>query len=227
MASHLTIAIDGPAGAGKSTVAKTVARRLGLLYVDTGAMYRAAAYLAVKYGVPTDDESAIVDLLNRHPLSFERRSDDTLQILVDGVPVQDELRTPEVSSVVSPLSAHPRVRTELTRIQRQLSEHQGVVMDGRDIGTVVLPNAALKVFLTASLAERAARRAQELRAKGHEVRLSDLQRAIDERDAQDASRHVAPLRPAPDARILDSTGKPVEAVVQEILEWAGEVRGVE
>jgi len=223
VALHRSIAIDGPAGAGKSTVAKAVARRLGLLYVDTGAMYRAVAYLTIRYGVTPSDEIGVLDVLSAHPLHFERRSDGTLEVYVDGEPISGQLRSPAVSDVVSPLSIHSRVRARLTQIQRSFCESHGVVMDGRDIGTVVIPDASLKVFLTASLAERAARRAEELKNQGHNVDRIDIQKAIEERDQRDSSREIAPLRPAPDARILDSTGKSVDAMVEQILAWVSEI----
>ncbi|QSO45745.1 (d)CMP kinase [Alicyclobacillus mengziensis] len=219
MVEHVSIAIDGPAGAGKSTVARIVAKRLGLLYVDTGAMYRSVAWLAVRFGVRPSDELGLTRLLDEYLLGFER--DPALGTLVVRFQNQDitpELRSPEVSGIVSQLSVHPLVRERLTSIQRSLRRDTGVVMDGRDIGTVVMPDADVKVFLTASLDERARRRAEEITAaQGREVSEVSIRKSMAERDARDSSRDVAPLRPAADAYILDSTGKSIDEVVDEIL----------
>ncbi|MBX5437536.1 MAG: (d)CMP kinase [Alicyclobacillaceae bacterium] len=214
---HLRIAIDGPAGAGKSTVARELARRLGIMYVDTGAMYRSVAWLAVKYGIPPSDEEAVVRLLEEHPLHFETNEQGELQVYAEGHNITAELRTPEVSNVVSQLAVHPRVRALLTDWQRAFSRMRSVVMDGRDVGTVVLPDADVKIFLTADLRERAKRREQQLRAQGFEVSAEDLCVQLADRDARDAGRDTAPLRRAHDAHQIDSTGKTVGQVVEEIL----------
>lgn len=218
MNEHISIAIDGPAGAGKSTVAKIVARRLGLLYVDTGAMYRAVAWLAVRFQVDPNDERGLVQLLDEHTLDFERHPEEgSLVVLFQGENITSQLRTPQVSAIVSQLSVHRKVRERLTRIQRSLRDNTGVVMDGRDIGTVVMPDADVKVFLTASLDERARRRTDELSGQGAAMTANAVRDSMAERDMRDSSRDVAPLRPAEDAHILDSTGKPVDQVVNEIL----------
>jgi cytidylate kinase len=214
---RLAIAIDGPASAGKSTVAKALAERLGLCYVDTGAMYRGVAWLALRHGVPVEDEQAILRLLEDHPLEFERNESGGIEVLYNGRSLARELRSPEVSEVVSILSALPGVRQRLTEWQREFSRRYPVVMDGRDIGTVVLPDADVKVFLTADLRERAARRRREFLAQGYEVSAEELEAALRERDERDSTREVAPLRPAPDAICIDSTGKTVSEVVEEIL----------
>lgn len=219
----MSIAIDGPAGAGKSTVAREVAKKLGLLYVDTGAMYRAVAYLALQEGVNAEHEAELVSLCERHCLQFEKRDDGMLDASIDGENVTHLLRSPNVNAIVSQLSVHPRIRSLLTNIQRDFRERHGVVMDGRDIGTVVMPDADLKVFLTASLEERARRRATELASNGHTVDEQALRDAISSRDQRDASRSVAPLKPAADAHVLDSTGRTVDDMVTQILSW---VRGV-
>lgn len=219
MIEHVSIAIDGPAGAGKSTVARIVAKRLGLLYVDTGAMYRSVAWLAVRFGIRPTDELGLTRLLDEYPLGFERDpAFGTLVVRFQNQDITPELRSPEVSAIVSQLSVHPFVRERLTSIQRSLRRDSGVVMDGRDIGTVVIPDADVKVFLTASLDERARRRAEEITAdQGREVSEVSIRTSMAERDARDSSRDVAPLRPAADAYILDSTGKSIDEVVDEIL----------
>jgi cytidylate kinase len=215
--SRISIAIDGPAGAGKSTVAKAVARQLGILYLDTGAMYRAVAWLAAQHGVNPDDEAGLVHLLHQHPLEVVEVEPGVLQIRIDGQDVTPYLRSPEISASVSTVAAKPGVRRLLTEWQRAFSREHGVVMDGRDIGTVVLPEADVKIFLTASLEERVRRRAQELQERGFTVSHEELARAIEQRDRQDSSREVAPLTAAPDARRVDTTGRSIDDVVAEIL----------
>ncbi|MCL6598432.1 MAG: (d)CMP kinase [Alicyclobacillus macrosporangiidus] len=214
---HISIAIDGPAGAGKSTVARRVAKELGILYVDTGAMYRGVAWLAVQHHVSPEDERALLQLLREHSLRFEYHPSGELEVIADGQVITPYLRDPEVSETVSKLSVHPGIRNLLTEWQREFAQRYPVVMDGRDVGTVVLPNAQVKVFLTASIEERAKRRQREFTDKGFDVSLQEMQQAIAERDARDASRSVAPLRPADDAYFIDSTGKSVEDIVEEIL----------
>jgi CMP/dCMP kinase len=216
--ANLAIAIDGPAGAGKSTVAKEVARRLNILYIDTGAMYRAVAWLAVNHGLTPNDSEEIFALLKRDPLHFESLDGKTLRITWRGTTISnDELRSPAVSNIVSAISAHPGIRRCLTEWQRELGRQTDVVMDGRDIGTVVLPTAQVKIFLTASLDERARRRALEMGQKGYQISEEQLRSMIEARDARDSSRDVAPLRQADDAYCIDSTGKTIDDVVEEIL----------
>jgi len=214
----VTIAIDGPAGAGKSTVAKRVAERLNLMYVDTGAMYRAVAYLCAQEGIDVNSERAVEAVLDAHRVSFEEGEDRTLQVLIDGVNVTSRLRAPEVSALVSTVAAHPRVRQLLTEWQRAFAERHSVVMDGRDIGTVVLPHATVKVFLTAAPEERARRRQEEYRRMGYEVPLDEMVKNVIERDRKDSERAVAPLRMAEDAVRIDSTDKSVDSVVDEIVQ---------
>ncbi|WP_157068490.1 (d)CMP kinase [Alicyclobacillus sendaiensis] len=214
----VTIAIDGPAGAGKSTVAKRVAERLNLMYVDTGAMYRAVAYLCAQEGIDVSSERAVEAVLNAHRVSFEEGEDRTLQVMIDGVNVTSRLRAPEVSALVSAVAAHPRVRQLLTEWQRAFAERHAVVMDGRDIGTVVLPHATVKVFLTAAPEERARRRQEEYRRMGYEVSLDEMVKNVIERDRKDSERAVAPLRMAEDAVRIDSTDKSIESVVEEIVQ---------
>lgn len=213
----ISIAIDGPAGAGKSTVARELARQLGLWYVDTGAMYRAVAWLVVRYKVSPGDERSLVNLLNSHPLSFTQVDSDGMRVYAEGTEITSELRSLEVSEVVSKISVHSQVRERLTQWQRDFSRKFSVVMDGRDIGTVVLPDANVKIYLTADLSERAKRRVEEYSRKGLEMSLTELKDSIIQRDERDSSREVAPLKPAPDAYCIDSTGKTVAQVVAEIL----------
>lgn len=213
----ISIAIDGPAGAGKSTVAKELARKLGIWYVDTGAMYRAVAWLVVHFAARTDEESSVLQVLDLHSLHFERSEQGVMRVYADGTEITDQLRSLEVSEVVSKVSVHPSVRARLTEWQRNFSHHESVVMDGRDIGTVVLPDADVKIFLTADLTERTHRRAEEYLLKGMNVPIPELREAMLERDQRDSSRLVAPLKPAADAYCIDSTGKSVAQVVEEIL----------
>ncbi|MFD1677131.1 (d)CMP kinase [Alicyclobacillus fodiniaquatilis] len=212
----VSIAIDGPAGAGKSTVARMVAKRLNFLYVDTGAMYRTVAYLCIAHSVDATNSQAIIQMLNQHDVTFQM-SDDGFKALVDDVDVSVQLRDPKVSAHVSTVAAHHEVRSRLTTWQRTFAKTQSVVMDGRDIGTVVLPDATIKIFLTADVEERARRRQREFCKNGHDVPLEEIIQAVAERDARDSSREIAPLKAAGDAIQIDSTGKSAERVVDEIL----------
>jgi CMP/dCMP kinase len=216
---RFVVAIDGPAGAGKSTVAKGVARALGLAHLDTGAMYRAITAKALRRAVDIDDEPALARLARQTEIKFAPG-----EMMVDGEPVGREIRTPRVSGAVSAVSAHPGVRRELVKIQRQILEAGDVVAEGRDIGTVVFPRAPVKIFLTASIDERARRRHKELSRAGHPVSLASLKREIARRDALDSTRKASPLVPAADAVILDSTSKSVRQVIAEICRLARAVR---
>jgi len=207
------IAIDGPGGAGKSTVAKLVARELDIDYVDTGAMYRAVAYKALQKHIPPGDETALADMLADTDIDF---SDGN--IMLDGNVVDREIRTPEVSSAASDWSAYRAVREKLVALQRNMGERKSIVMDGRDIGTNVLKDAEHKFFLTASAEERARRRYKELRDKGQEVKYEDVLKDIEERDRNDTTRKLNPLKKALDAVEIDTTGMTIEAVVKKILE---------
>lgn len=209
----LRVAIDGPAGAGKSTVARRVASRLGYTYVDTGAMYRALAWAVLHVRAAPDDEEAVCALA----AGLDVRLEPGGRVLVDGRDVAGEIRTPEISNLTSPLSALPCVRTRMVALQQAMARRGGVVMEGRDIGTVVLPDAEVKVFLVASLGERVRRRREEMEAAGVAPPPEELARDIAERDARDAARDVAPMVPAPDAVLLDSDGLDVDAVVARIL----------
>lgn len=211
------IAIDGPAGAGKSTVARQVAKRLGYLYIDTGAMYRALTWKALQKGINPADERALTDLAAATSLEFKKVSPEEIAIFCDGHNVTKEIRSPEVSQQVSIVAAFPGVREQLVRLQRRMAAGGGIVMDGRDIGTHVLPEAAYKFFLTASLEERAKRRWQELISAGKQVSLEEIKKEIEQRDRQDTQRAVAPLRPAPEAIIIDTTNLSPDEVTAHIL----------
>jgi len=207
------IAVDGPAGAGKSTVSRLLAQRLGLAYVDTGAMYRAVALLAAERGIAVDDETALARLCDAIAFGFSAEGD---RLLVDGRDLTEAVRRREVADLASRVSVQPAVRERLVARQRALAESGGVVMEGRDIGTVVLPDAALKVFLTATAAERARRRARELRNRGEAVDEAALEAEIAARDARDSSRATAPLRAAADAVVLDTTQLSIAQVVEKL-----------
>jgi cytidylate kinase len=212
----LVIAIDGPSGAGKSTIAKLLARRLGYTYIDTGALYRAIGWKAKQEGVDPANEAALAQLCGRVDIIIAHEGGDQ-RVYVNGVDVTGSIRTPEMGMMASAVSKSPAVRSRLLSLQRKLGEHGGVVMDGRDIGTVVFPNADLKVFLDASCEERGRRRYRELREKGLDVDLATITEEIRTRDAQDSSREIAPLRRAPDAVSVDSSTMTIEEVVNAML----------
>lgn len=212
------IAIDGPAGVGKSTTARELARRLGYVLVDTGALYRGVALAAQDRGISWDDESEVVRLSGEVELSFESEPDGTPRLAIDGVDRGDEIRSPEISSGASRVSAYPGVRRALLGIQRNLGREGGVVLEGRDIGTVVFPDAEVKLFLTASAEVRARRRTKDLQDRGMIADQEAVLAGIRSRDRRDSSRPIAPLRPAEDAVILDSSSLDLDAVVEHVLE---------
>ena len=209
------IAIDGPAGAGKSTVSKIVAEKLNFTYIDTGAMYRAVGLKIFESGQPLTEK-----FLEEVTEKIEIVLDESARVFVNGEEVTKKIRTPEVSKLASDVSKFGFVRKKLTDLQRKMAERGKVIMDGRDIGTVVLPNADLKIFLTASIEERARRRFDELNAKGQTVELSAIEKEIAARDKQDSEREIAPLKKADDAILLDTTNLTIEEVVDKILELA-------
>lgn len=211
------VAIDGPAGAGKSTVARAVAERLGLLYLDTGAMYRALALKALETGTDLRDEASVVRLLSATDIRVGERPDQQVGVWLDGRDVTDLIRHPEVNAAVSLVAGFPGVRRAMVARQRRLAEGGGVVMDGRDIGTYVLPHAPFKFFLTASLSARAERRHRELADRGFWVDRAALESEMCERDRLDSSRSVAPLRQAEDAHLIDTTQLAAAEVVDRIV----------
>ncbi|HBV89218.1 (d)CMP kinase [Desulfosporosinus sp.] len=217
----LQIALDGPAGAGKSTVAKIVANRLQLFYVDTGAMYRAIAYKALKKGASMDDEATVSQIAKRTEVVLDHS--EARRIWCDGEDVTQEIRCPEVSRAVPVVAAYPKIRERLVELQRMEAKRGGVVMDGRDIGTHVLPEADLKIFLTATPEERAKRRWIELKKAGKDISFQEVAQDMIQRDRVDTEREVSPLKPAKDAIILDTTGLSVEELVAKILVLAEEV----
>ena len=217
LSKKIKIAIDGPAGAGKSTVARMVANQLDYIYVDTGAMYRAVTWFVLDRGLRCDDTGNIVDALR--DISIELKpSKEGQQVWVNGREVTGMIRSPEVTGHVSQIAQIAEVRLLLTTIQQKLSQGGGIVMDGRDIGTKVLPEAELKIYLTATVEERAARRYREMEAAGMEVSLEQLQHDIAKRDRMDQEREVSPLRQAADAVYLDCTALSIEQVVERIVQ---------
>lgn len=208
----IAIAIDGPAGAGKSSIARGVARELGYIYVDTGALYRTVGLAVSRSRIDLEDRSELEALLKNTDIRLVFQGGEQ-RVLLNGVDVSDEIRTPEASLMASRVSARPTVRAFLLSLQRELAETNNVLMDGRDIGTVVLPNAQIKYFLTASIDCRAQRRYRELAEKGQDVRLEDVRADIEKRDYDDSHRAIAPLKAAADAEIIDNTGMQLEQSV--------------
>ena len=211
------IAIDGPAGAGKSTIARRVARELSFIYVDTGAMYRAMALYLLRRKVNRDDTEQIGNICQDAEISIEYKNGEQI-VLLNGENVNSYLRTEEVGNMASVSSAVPRVREKLLSLQRKLAKDMSVVMDGRDIGTTILPDADVKIYLTASSLTRAKRRYLELQEKGTVCNLDDIQKDIEERDQRDMNREISPLRQAEDAVLVDSSNLTIQQVVDRILQ---------
>ncbi|MDD6234938.1 MAG: (d)CMP kinase [Lachnospiraceae bacterium] len=212
-----SIAIDGPAGAGKSTIAKKAAKELSFTYVDTGAMFRAMAVYMADHGIAQDDEKAISSACDDISIEIEYE-DGAQQIILNGVNVTGRLREERIGNMTSAISVYPAVRTKLLELQRQIAATKNVIMDGRDIGTCVLPDAVCKIYLTASVATRAKRRYDELVAKGIPADMEDIKKDIEERDYRDMHRDVAPLKQADDAVLIDSSDMDIEQVTKAIID---------
>lgn len=212
----ISIAIDGPAGAGKSTISKKVSNNIGFVYIDTGALYRAIGYYAVSNGIDPKDSKRVSEFLKGINISLDF-IDGKQCVLIDGIDVSDKIRTPEISMAASNVSATPKVREFLLDLQKNIALKNNVVMDGRDIGTVVLPNADIKIFLTASIEERAKRRYNDLIKKDKNIKFQDVLNDVKQRDYNDSNRDIAPLKPADDAIIVDTTGESLEQSVERLL----------
>ena len=214
----MIIAIDGPAGAGKSTVAKFLARRLGFLYLDTGAMYRALTLKAIEKGIPASDPAALIEMAEATTIDLVPCKDGSLQVILDGQDVSAGIREPRVSALVSEVAKIGRIRQRMVRQQRRMGRAQDTVMDGRDIGTVVFPDAEKKFFLDAQFSERVRRRHKEFCDTGKTVTPRAVERDLHNRDAIDSTREVAPLKKAHDAVYIDTTPLTIEEVVSRIME---------
>lgn len=215
--NKINIAIDGPASSGKSTVAKILAKNYGYIYTDTGAMYRSVTYLAIQHKISFSDEEGLVDLVERYPISFEQTAAGQ-KVFVAGQEVTEAIRQNDVTNGVSEVSAWSGVREKLVEVQKEIAKNGGVVMDGRDIGTAVLPNAEVKIFLVASVLERAERRFKENQAAGIATDFETLKKEIEQRDYLDSTRDVSPLKQAKDAFLVDTTGLSIAEVVKRIEE---------
>lgn len=221
------IAIDGPAGAGKSTIAKMAAKKLNYIYIDTGAMYRGVAWLVLqKYQVPVNtaqvpvNTAQVLSVIEDINIRLSYDDNGNMLIFVNEQDVSTAIRTPEVTALVSQVAAISEVRQKMVELQRKMAQDGSVLMDGRDIGTCVLPNADLKIYLTASADERANRRAKEMREKGYDVDVEEIKKDIIARDEADMQREVSPLKKADDAILLDTTKMTIDEVLQEIIRLA-------
>ena len=222
MAKTISIAIDGPAGAGKSTIAKSLAKELGYRYVDTGAIYRTVAYFLDLWGVSPKDVDGVTRYIDELTVGIEYDEDGKQHMIMNGMDVTDEIRTQEISQKASLVSAHAVVRDVLLDMQRSVAKKYNVIMDGRDIGTVVLPKATVKIFLTASAEVRAKRRTDELLAKGQKADYATILKEIQQRDYQDMNRPIAPLKQAKDAVLLDTSELNIEEVIAAMKKIVGE-----
>jgi cytidylate kinase len=220
----ITIAIDGPAASGKSTTARKVANVLGYTYIDSGAMYRAVTLKALQEKVPVNNRSAVAKVAEKISLKFQKNKKKTI-IYMEGKDVSDDIRSPLVDENISPVAANPLVRKILVGKQREMAKGGGVVMDGRDIGTVVFPEAELKIYMCARVEERADRRSKELEQKGVKMNIDQVVADIEYRDKQDVSRRHGPLKKAPDAIELDTTRLTIEQQVEQIIQFAHKVIG--
>ena len=222
--STFKVAIDGPAGAGKSTIAKAAAAKMHLVYIDTGAMFRAIGLGCIRAGLnPNTDIEKIIEMLPSMKIDISH-GENGQEIFLNGENVSAEIRMPQVSVAASDVSKIPEVRQKLLMLQREIAQKTDVIMDGRDIGTVVLPDAKLKIFLTASVEERAMRRYRELVEKGVECNFDEVKADMEYRDKNDSQREIAPLKPAEDGVIVDTTGKNLQESVDMVLELINERR---
>lgn len=212
----MIIAIDGPAGAGKSTIAKLIAKQLGLVYIDTGAMYRAVGLKAKRNNIACSEQEKIEEMLKNTEVELKNENGVTA-VYLDGENVSTEIRLPEISRMASDISAVPVVRYAMVEMQRSMANKTDTILDGRDIGTFVLPNADVKIFLTASVEERAERRYKELIARGENVKREDVRSDIEKRDYNDSHRALAPLKKADDATEVDTTGMTIDQVCEKII----------
>jgi cytidylate kinase len=217
----ITIAIDGPAASGKSTTAREVAQRLGYIYIDTGAMYRAVTLKALENQVNVHDINKVAELAEKVKIEFGKNNQKTI-IYLDGKDVSDDIRAPRIDQQISPVAANPEVRKVMVKKQQEMGKHGGVILDGRDIGTVVFPKAELKIYMLASVEERALRRKREMEQKGLEIDLDKIENDIRYRDRQDMGRSHGPLKKAEDALEIDTTRLTIEQQVDLILKLAKE-----
>lgn len=214
------IAIDGPAGAGKSTIAKIAAKQLGYIYIDTGAMYRAVAWRVLQKYVPPVSTEQIISCVQDIDIKLSYDGRQNMQVEVNGTNVTAAIRTPEVTALVSQVAAVGEVREKMVELQRNMAKQGKILMDGRDIGTCVLPDADLKIFLTASVEERARRRARQMQKKGYDMDVEEIKKDITARDEADMKREISPLKKADDAVLLDTTDMTIEEVLNAIFKMA-------
>ena len=226
MAKMISIAIDGPGGAGKSTIAKRLAKELGFYYVDTGAIYRTVAYFLDLLGISPKDVDGVERYIDELTVEIEYDEDGLQHMIMNGMDVSEDIRTPEISLKASDVSAHAVVRDMLLDMQRDVAKKHNVIMDGRDIGTVVLPRAQVKIFLTASAEVRARRRYEELQAKGKKDSYEQVLKELEKRDYQDSHREIAPLKQAKDAIVVDTSQLDIDGVVAAIRQIVQEKCGV-
>ena len=217
MKERLIIAIDGPAGSGKSTVAREVARRLGIFYADTGAMYRALTLKAMRGKIDFKDRNMLVELAERIDIDLKTNDDFVLSVLLDGEDVTDEIRKSSVTNNIKHIARIPEVRKQMVMLQRKIALSGRAVLEGRDIGTVVFPDADRKIYLDANPDERAKRRHKELKEKGHDITIEEVKKDVKERDCTDKSRKAGPLKKADDAIVIDTTNLTIAEVVERII----------